>query len=403
MEPKFVWGIRLLLCLAMTGGCAQLAQQKRDFAVQSSQLHINQAIQLSTDYLINNLLDSGQFIYRVNPNYLIQNNQRYNILRHAGTMMALAQAYQHQPSTEVQEALLAANHFLKSRMAPLQERPDLLGVWSLPQDAAGNRPPKIKLGGVGLALVALVAMERVVPGTTSLADLSRLGQFILHMQKSDGSFYSRFIPSQGGRSDRWTSLYYPGEAALGLLMLNDVLPSKQWVAAAARAVAHLIKNRQITTTDHWLLMAAAKLQSLPSYPAEILPNRAILTYTRRVCELIFQEQILYTANPKYVGGYSLDGRTTPTATRIEGLFAALAIIGNDDAALESTIRKSIRKGINFLLNTQLTEGRYAGGIPRAVGRYGHDRRFNRRHGEIRIDYVQHALSAMVQYVRMNAD
>lgn len=59
--------------------------------------------------------------------------------------------------------------------------------------------------------------------------------------------------------------------------------------------------------------------------------------------------------------------------------------------------------MNFLLIAQLTEGRYAGGIPRAVGRFGNDRKFNRRHREIRIDYVQHALSAMIQYAQLDAD
>ena len=57
------------------------------------------------------------------------------------------------------------------------------------------------------------------------------------MQKEDGTFYSKYIPAEGGRSVRWTSLYYPGEAALGLLMLYEKDPSAAWIQAAANAIA----------------------------------------------------------------------------------------------------------------------------------------------------------------------
>ncbi len=56
--------------------------------------------------------------------------------------------------------------------------------------------------------------------------------------------------------------------------------------------------------------------------------------------------------------------------------------------------------MNFLLRAQITKGKYSGGIPRAVGRLSSNKAFNRRIREIRIDYVQHALSAMVQYEQM---
>jgi len=66
-----------------------------------------------------------------------------------------------------------------------------------------------------------------------------------------------------------------------------------------------------------------------------------------------------------------------------------------------SIEASIHLGTEFLLRAQITEGEFAGGFPRAI-KLSPDwvdgaESFNRRATEIRIDYVQHALSAMIQY------
>ncbi len=401
MRLKPITSVLLTFCIVLGSGCSQPAKQVVKPGQKLSPHHVGKAIELSTAYLINAGKSGGQFVYRVNPRRRSQPKKRYNILRHAGTMYALAQAYQRQPNDDVRTALIAASQFLKSRcMAPLPDSSDMLGIWSLPQVTYVDNPPQIKLGGAGLGLAALVSVEKIIPGTTSLTDLRKLGRFLLYMQKPDGSFYSKFIPSEGGKSDRWTSQYYPGEAALGLLMLNELDTSRQWLVAATKALAYLIKQRDITTTDQWLLIAGARLLSMKNYPTEILPRQVIIQHTVRVCERILQEQILYADNHKYIGGYCIDGRTTPTATRVEGMIAALGIIGNKDAALGNTIKSSVQAAMHFLLQAQITKGKYSGGIPRAVSRFGSDKAFNSRFREIRMDYVQHALSAMIQYEYM---
>ena len=83
-----------------------------------------------------------------------------------------------------------------------------------------------KLGGAGLGLIALAELDKIQPRFTPIADLRRLGRFIVFMLKSDGRLYSTFVPAAAGRQDHWQSQYYPGEAALGLLLLN-VPPKKR--------------------------------------------------------------------------------------------------------------------------------------------------------------------------------
>ncbi|MBE9485401.1 MAG: hypothetical protein IMY74_11170, partial [Bacteroidetes bacterium] len=179
--------------------------------------------------------------------------------------------------------------------------------------------------------------------------------------------------------------------------------SRRWLIAATEALAHLIKHRDISTADQWSIIASAKLLSMSNYPENILSRELIVQHTSRVCKSIFQEQILYADDDRYVGGFSSDGRTTPTATRVEGLLAALGIISHKDVALCNTISASVQAALVFLLQAQITTGKYSGGIPRAVRRLDGDRAFNRRVREVRIDYIQHALSAMIQYERVGED
>ena len=70
------------------------------------------------------------------------------------------------------------------------------------------------------------------------------------------------------------------------------------------------------------------------------------------------------------------------------------------------VRAAVDQGLDFLLRAQVAEGPYAGGMPQAIARLPDDgttatRRFNAQATEIRIDYVQHSLSAMVQYLMMH--
>ena len=65
------------------------------------------------------------------------------------------------------------------------------------------------------------------------------------------------------------------------------------------------------------------------------------------------------------------------------------------------MRASIDAGVQFLLNAQLRDGPYAGAVPRAIQRLPSEpatSKFNRRATEVRIDYVQHAMSAWMGYL-----
>jgi hypothetical protein len=235
-----------------------------------------------------------------------------------------------------------------------------------------------------------------------------MGQFLLYMQKNDGSFYSKYIPEKGGRDDSWTSLYYPGEAALGLLMLYEMDPSHKWLQAGADSIAYLTKKRagaDQVEADHWALLATARLLPLYDRCQQPIPRQAVVNHAVQICESMLKGKPAIYDSWLRKGSFTADGRTTPTAIRLEGLLGALGFLPEERSYLRRQIIFAIREGMQFLLRSQIQSGKHSGGIPRAIQKLPRDhpqfiKSFNRRAGEVRIDYVQHALSAMLEYERV---
>ncbi len=366
---------------------------------------VHSATERFANYLVKNSKKDGMFQYRINMDPTIEVKEKYNVLRHAGTIYAMAMYYQLKPDPNMQSAIKRTGSYLRDKtLHPVSGQENMLAVWSEPEVNRSGKPRQAKLGGTGLGLVALLSLERIHPGFTPLSDLQALGQFIVYMQKEDGSFYSKYIPSMGGRWDKWQSLFYPGEAALGLLMLYEKDPSDVWLASAARALAYMARSRENSTdvpVDHWALLATEKMLSLENSDELPVSRELLINHAIQICETILRAQIKNSERPEYDGGFSEDGRTTPTATRLEGLQAALSFLPANHE-IRKRIDSAVPRGISFLLRAQVKEGEFTGALPRAVGKLdqvtpGADE-FNRRATEVRIDYVQHALSAMIQYL-----
>lgn len=389
---SFIFLANILFLLA----CAQDDDTKARYALDN-------AIKIATDYMVRATDARGIFLYRINMNPEISISPSYNMLRHAGAIYAMCTAYEKNPDIDLKDAILRSGSFLRdSTIRFLPDEPDIMAVWSDPKFVGGHKPLQAKLGGTGLGLIALTGIEHFQPGFTPPATLESMGKFIMYSQKANGSYYSKFIPSEGGRMDNWTSLYYPGEAALGLMMLYEIDENDQWLHAAAKTIGFLATSRKgqaIVPADHWALMATEKLMALPP---EVLPvpRDVLFSHAIQVCTSILETQILDSMSGEYYGGFNYDGRVTPTSTRLEGLIAARSFIPPSHP-ISDRLDSAISLGIQFLLKAQIKDGFYSGGFPRAVGfmknTHSKAKRFNDRITEIRIDYVQHALSAMIKY------
>ena len=374
-------------------------------------LELAQPAARAAGYLAESVTSSGRFVYRRDRFSGVDERQRYNFLRHAGAVLAMAEFQSCQQDQNGLSALRrAARYLVDCCIEPVPDQTGMLALWSIPELTASSRPVRqAKLGGAGLALAALIQVESVLPGTTEPGVLRQLAEFILFMQKPDGSFTAKFIPSQGGRDDSWVSLYYPGEAALGLIMLYEHDGDPRWLIAAMdglRYLARIREGKDQIPADHWALMASARLfRQIPASlrlasPARVSWNkpqggsikRALTAHVATVVEKILAEQIKGDEWGCLSGGFNPEGRVAPTATRLEGLLAAWHVL--PQGALRQRVRRAVDDGIDFLLAAQVDAGPYRGAFTRYhPGCISPEPRAD----EIRIDYVQHALAAMMAY------
>jgi hypothetical protein len=177
---------------------------------------VNRAIDLSARYLESACGETGRFAYRLDPNSGRQVSS-YNIVRHAGAIYALAMLNRAHPDRKAVEAAVRAAAFLRANYIGTEAHSGALAVWSRPKSMASEA----SLGAAGLGLAALAEVDQAQPNSVPVSELEGIGRFIVFLQRRDGSFASKYRPLSGAVED-WESLYYPGEAALGLVALYEI-------------------------------------------------------------------------------------------------------------------------------------------------------------------------------------
>ena len=368
---------------------------------------VDKAIELAAGYMKRHVRKNGQFVYETHPNPAVPIVPEYNILRHCGTLYALAHYHIHAKG-DLSVLVKGTGFVIRDCLSPLSdEHPKLLAIWSHPEITLVGRPLQAKLGGAGLALIAFSTIDKVKPGAVPIHKCQQVAEFIMHMQKKDGSYFSVYYPFSGGKSALWTSLYYPGEAALGLLLLHHRDKDQRWLDTAARTVNFLVtsqEKKKEVLKDHWILLTLERYLPLHDKVTkkDQIDRQRILQHAQRTLTMFLDEQEPQDGHKDYDGSFTSDGLTNPAATRLEGMLAALNFVPESETELRQRLSNSIQKGIRFLLRSQYDKGRLRGGWPRAIKplKPGHEYysiTFNRIAPSVRIDNVQHAMSALLRF------
>lgn len=346
------------------------------------------AARLGADYIAAKTRDNGKLVYLLNLDPEASVPRKYNVLRHAGALYALGQVQSQWPSPERAAALGRSLRYFQERyLRPVPDADDQYAVWSHGEE------DEAKLGGAGLALVALTEHRPPHGEPKAIAGLVR---FIQRLQKDDGSFYSKYYEGRGP-DDSWTSLYYPGEAALGLLRLHGTAPALASGAleTATRALLFLAESRRgeaRVPPDHWALIATALRLDTGDLSAE--DEEALRRHAGQIIDGMLDRPEFAADAPQH-GSFRADGRTTPTATRLEGILAMRPHL-KDERRIRA-VDEAVPDAIRFLLRAQVKTGKHPGAVPEAFT--GDD---DPRHTEVRIDYVQHAVSAWIAYAALEA-
>lgn len=367
--------------------------------------------------------DNGRFVYRMSAEGKPVAPKKYNIVRHAGAIYALAD-YQVQGASTDGRAKAAATaeratgELISHYVRPLKSDESLLAVWSEPKEEGGKNM-QAKLGGAGLSIIGIMGRYRALDGGApgspkELETAQGLARFVQFMQKPNGDYTSKYTDEEGKATD-FESLYYPGEATLGLTMLYEADHDPKWLETAMKGVGQLVISRRTVArnklpADHWLMIAIDRLAPFfdkvkePSITKDEMIDHAVT-----LGQIMIEGQTrVATERPQFDGCFTKDGRTTPSATRLEGLLALEhALMGDTQrAAIRKEIRASIVRGIQFLRRSQVTTGPTKGAIPAAMvpgedgGAEEEVAGEEEKSNEIRIDFVQHAMSAMMRYTVM---
>lgn len=365
---------------------------RAEFDELSEELLLQRSV-WAADYLISSINAEGKIRYQ----YYVTTDRdsgSYNLLRHGGTTYSILQAYDR---TKYEPYRIASEQAIKYLFAKCREDERTGPFGGGPSKWILSPGKKVKLGGAGLALVMLDQYgEATGDYETYKEDARKFGNFIVASLKEDGEFiYFPALTPDGPPTHTDKSAYYPGEAILGLLRLHAWDPNPKWLGAARAASDWLIdvrdkgKTERSLANDHWLMIAL-------SYLYQETRDEKYLDHSLNLARAV---QFQYEKNrpswenyPDYQGGYYDPPRSTPAATRGEGLVAVMdtcRVAGRDCEwvweLLEETIRHEHLSQYDpdmmwWIKNKKKAFGGWNGGLIDT---------------EIRNDFVQHNMSAVL--------
>lgn len=202
---------------------------------------VREMIEGSADYLARQVLDSGKFIYDYYPQYDADTGS-YNMVRHAGAVWSMVQAYSLSPSEALASSIRRALDYLKSQMLYDGERGHVFD----------ESEEKIFLGSDALATLALVEYQEVFKDESYQDACLSLGESILAALDEGTGEYYHVLDREFNGVEKTRTVYYDGEATFALIRLYGLTGDERYLTAAETAVNHFIEANYIQYRDHWV-------------------------------------------------------------------------------------------------------------------------------------------------------
>jgi len=349
---------------------------------------IIESTRLAAYYLLRVMDSKGKFTYIYDP---IKDRSKggYNMLRHAGTIFSMLQYYEETGDEEVLKGAQRAIKYMLSKVKTFRKNGEEM--------ACLVEGDYVKLGGNGLAVLSLAKYMEATGDNRYMPLVKKMGEWMVSVQDESGRFFVHKQVFPEGEVSDFRSVYYPGEAIFALAVLGrlDGENSDKWLEAAERGARYIIEIRDGKKQDielphdHWLLYGMDELSRSGRDKEGIFLKHAL-----RLARIISNAQYKDSYYPDWIGGFGKNPRSTPAATRMEGIGAAYRMAkraGLEEEAKD--ILRTFRLGGGFLLRMQIgpswamhlkNPSRSIGGVRRSFSNF-----------EIRIDYVQHNLSALL--------
>ena len=198
-------------------------------------------IDTASAYLVEQVQPDGKFIYGIRPQFDKEIDD-YNILRHSGTIWSLICRYRMFPDEALKGLIESTIGYTISQI-----RYD--------EDGAGYMyeadDDEIKLGGNGIAVVAMTEYMDLFQNEDYREVCEALGEGILKQQGDDGSYW-HVLTGDFEKKESFRTVYYDGECTFALTRLYRLTGEQKWLDAACKAIDHFIAEDYTQYRDHWV-------------------------------------------------------------------------------------------------------------------------------------------------------
>lgn len=356
-------------------------------------------------YLVAHLSPTGRYVYEQNLTTGRGTNPQggaYSLPRHAGTTYFLAEVYRHTKAEWLREPIeRAAGH--------LDELVEAGGcAVTLPGGIKGacviDRGEKTaNLGSTALGVVALAEYQRATGDQRFLPLATALTEWIVWMQRDDGSFRHLYNVPKQLRDDKTMLLYFSGEATLALARMYEVTGDVRYAKAAERGLDWLVgwydffMGGFLYGEEHWTCIAAEAL-------APYVKKAPYLDFCNGLADFWGKSQARpgdYPDQPDLVGSHNLTPfvmpQNTPAGSHSEARISTY-LLGKYHGHPSAALRHDILETLGYLLRQQIRlDNDYA--VPPAARGLG-GIAGNPVDRTVRIDYVQHVCSAFIRAVEL---
>jgi len=220
----------------------------------------------ASEFLVEQLKEDGSFVYGYYPRF-DREIENYNIVRHASTLWSLICRYRMVPDDVLAGQIERAIDYMLTQVVY-----DDQGRAYLYEE----KNDEIKLGGCGMAVVAMTEYMDALGNDRYVEECRALGEGILTLLDQETGEYYHVLNGDFTRKERTRTVYYDGEATFALCRLYSLTGEERWLTAARSAVEHFIAADYSQYKDHWVAYSMNELTrhvtDEPRYYAFALEN-----------------------------------------------------------------------------------------------------------------------------------
>ena len=204
--------------------------------------HAVEVVRSSSDYLKAQIREDGTFVY----GYASGSGadlEGYNILRHAGAVWSLISSYQLTRDAALIQPIDQAVEYMLRQVVSADDQTAYLYE---------AQTDEIKLGGCGLAVIALTEYMEAFDTDKYLDVCRQLGNGILSLLHAEDGTYYHVLNGDFTEKEAFRTVYYDGEATFALCRLYGMTGEAVWLDAAKAAVGHFIAADYAQYCDPWV-------------------------------------------------------------------------------------------------------------------------------------------------------